>query len=152
MTTAEVELVVAPRRRAALPALPPWTILAFGAFWALVVVVPLVLTVIYSFLSQGLIGPEWTFTTHAYSTLPDFGRGETVLRTFRIALEATAIEFVLAFPTAYWLAKRVRSRLLAVTILVLLTVPFFLSEDARTVVWQAVYSRNGLINTVLQDV
>jgi ABC-type spermidine/putrescine transport system permease subunit I len=134
------------------PALPPGTILVFGALWALVVVVPLVLTGIYSFLTQGPIGPEWTFTTHAYETLPDFGRGETILRTFRIALTVTAIEFAIAFPTAYWLAKRVRSRVLAVSILVLLTVPFFLSEDSRSVVWQAVYSRNGLINTVLQDI
>ena len=57
--------------------------LVFGALWALVVVVPLVLTAIYSFLTQGAIGPEWTLTTHAYETLSDFGRGETILRTFR---------------------------------------------------------------------
>lgn len=139
-----------PGRRA--PALPPWTILAFGALWAVVVVVPLVLTVVYSLLRQGQIGVEWHFSTGGYEGLVQYDRDQTILRTFRIALTTTAIEFVIAFPAAYWLAKRVRRRWLSIAILVLLTVPFFLNEDSRTVVWQAVYNRTGLINTLLHDV
>jgi ABC-type spermidine/putrescine transport system permease subunit I len=134
------------------PVLPPWSILLFAIAWAAVVVVPLVLTLLYSFLRQGLIGVEWHFTTDAWQGITQYDRDQTIIRTLRIALITTAIEFVIAFPTAYWLAKRVRSRLVSIGVLVLLTVPFFLSEDSRTVVWQAVYSRTGLVNTVLQDV
>jgi ABC-type spermidine/putrescine transport system permease subunit I len=131
--------------------LPPWSLLVFGIAWAVVVLVPLVLTLIYSFLGQGQIGVEWHFTTSAWQGITEYGRDQTLIRTLRIALIATAIEFVLAFPAAYWLAKRVRSRVFTVGVLVLLTVPFFLSEDSRTVVWEAVYSRTGLVNTVLGD-
>lgn len=141
-------------RRAGLraPALPPWTILAFGALWAIVVVVPLVLTIVYSLLRQGQIGVEWHFSTGGYEGLVQYDRDQTILRTLRIALTTTAIEFMIAFPAAYWLAKRVRRRWLSIAILVLLTVPFFLNEDSRTVVWQAVYNRTGLINTLLHDI
>lgn len=126
-------------------------ILIFGVLWAALVVTPLVLTLIYSFLRQGQIGAEWHFSTDAWRGLTQYGRGHTLLHTFEIALITTAIEFVVAFPAAYWLAKRVRNKALNISVLALLTAPFFLSEDSRTVVWQSVYSRNGLVNTALEN-
>ena len=129
------------------PAIP---IVIFTVFWAALVVTPLVLTLIYSFLRQGELGIEWHFSTSAWSGLTQFGRGATLVRTFRIGITVTLIEFVVAFPAAYWLAKRVRSTALNITVLALLTAPFFLSEDSRTVVWTSVYSNDGLVNSSLE--
>lgn len=131
------------------PAIP---ILIFAVVWAALVVTPLVLTLIYSFLRQGQIGAEWHFSTDAWRGLTQYGRGQTLVRAFRIGLIVTLIEFFVSFPAAYWLAKRVRSKVLNIAVLALLTAPFFLSEDSRTVVWQSVYSRNGLVNTTLEHI
>jgi len=131
---------------------PAWPIVVFSIGWAFLVATPIVLTLIYSFLRQGEIGVEWHFTTDGWRGLTQYGRGETIVRTFRIALITTLIEFVVAFPAAYWVAKRLRNKLATVVILVLLTAPFFLSEDSRTVIWQSVYNRAGLVNVVLEKV
>jgi ABC-type spermidine/putrescine transport system permease subunit I len=123
--------------------------MVFCSIWGALLLAPLVLTLVYSFLSQGDIGVNWQFSTAGYEGIFQYGRGDTLFRTFRIALLGTLIEFVLAFPAAYWIAKRLRSRLSIIVVLVLLTVPFFLSEDARTVVWEAIYARTGPINSLL---
>jgi ABC-type spermidine/putrescine transport system permease subunit I len=129
---------------------PHLSVAVFSVAWAWLVVGPIVLTLIYSFLQQGELGIEWHFSWSAWSSLGDYGRGTTIIRTFRIALICTAIEFVVAFPAAYWVAKRLRSKPVTIGILVLLTAPFFLGEDSRTVVWQSVYNRNGLLNVALE--
>jgi len=106
--------------------------------------------VIYSFLRQGELGIEWHFSWAGWQGIVQYGRDQTILRTFRIALICTAIEFLVAFPAAYWVAKRLRNRIATIAILVLLTAPFFLGEDSRTVVWQSVYNRHGLLNVALE--
>lgn len=130
----------------------PWPIIVFTLIWAFLVAAPIVLTLIYSFLQQGELGVNWHFSTSAWSSLTQFGRGTTIIRTFRIALTTTAIELFVAFPAAYWLAKRVRNKLVTITVLVLLTAPFFLSEDSRTVIWLAIYDRHGLLNVLLMKI
>jgi spermidine/putrescine transport system permease protein len=130
---------------------PAWPIVIFSVGWAFLVATPIVLTLIYSFLRQGEIGVEWHFSTDAWRGLTQYGRSETLIRTFRIALITTLIEFLVAFPAAYWVAKRLRNKLANVVVLVLLTAPFFLSEDSRTVIWQSVYNRAGLVNVVLEN-
>jgi ABC-type spermidine/putrescine transport system permease subunit I len=136
--------LAAARRRA-----PSLSWLALGSCWVLLVVVPLVLTAIYSFLEPSGIGVRWHFSTSAWQGLLQFGRGETIVRTLEIGILTTSIEFILAFPIAYWLAKRVKRRVVIVSVVVLLTVPFFLSLDSRTVVWTATYSTHGLVNSAL---
>lgn len=110
----------------------------------------MLLTLIYSFLEQGELGIEWHFSTSAWSGLTEYGRSDTIYRTFRIALITTLIEFLLAFPAAFWMAKRLRNKGVTIGILVLMTAPFFLSEDSRTVIWLSVYNRTGSLNHVLE--
>jgi spermidine/putrescine transport system permease protein len=126
------------------------TVGLFVLLWVGLVVVPLALTIAYSVLQKTFFGVQLHVTSQGYSELFAYGRDQTIIRTFKIAAAVTSIEFVVAFPTAYWLAKRVRSRFVSVSILVLLTVPFFLSEDSRTVIWRSVYDRHGLVNTLLE--
>jgi spermidine/putrescine transport system permease protein len=129
---------------------PSLIVVIFSVAWAWLVLGPVILTLIYSFLRQGELGIEWHFSWAGWAGLVQYGRDETIVRTFRIALICTAIEFLVAFPAAYWVAKRLRNKVAMITILVLLTAPFFLGEDSRTVVWQSVYNRNGLLNVALQ--
>jgi spermidine/putrescine transport system permease protein len=110
-----------------------------------------VLIAVYSLLRQGTIGAEWHFSLDGYKGLVQYNREQVILRTLKIGLIATTLLFILVLPTAYWLAKCLRSDRLRVALLVLLTVPFFLSEDSRSVIWQSVYNRTGLINTVLEQ-
>ena len=63
----------------------------------------------------------------------------------------TLIELLIAFPFALWLAKGVKSYIVKITTFTLLTVPFFLTPAARTIVWRVVLGREGLINTVLLE-
>lgn len=141
-------------RKSALRALrsPVWLWVLLGGAWAFLVIAPLVLTAVYSFLQPTGIGVRWNPTFDAWRGLTQYGRGATIIRTLRIGLITTAIEFVIAFPIAYWLAKRVKKRIILVPVVVLLTVPFFLSLDSRTVVWTSAFSTNGLVNSALMSI
>lgn len=123
----------------------------FGLLWAAAVLVPLAALVVWSLLRVDGIDFVGNPTFEAYDRLFDGGRDTILLRTLRISATVTAIELLIAFPFAFWLAKKVRSRALQVATLGLLTVPFFLSLESRTIVWRSVFGSTGLVNTVLQD-
>jgi ABC-type spermidine/putrescine transport system permease subunit I len=119
------------------------------ALWAIGVLLPVLSLVVISFLRGRGIGFVWSPSLKAYSdVLVDF-RIEILLRTLRIVATVTAIEFLLAFPFALWLAKGLKAGWTKSIILVLLVVPFFLSPAARTIVWRAVLAREGLVNQAL---
>jgi ABC-type spermidine/putrescine transport system permease subunit I len=117
--------------------------------WALGVLLPILSLLVISFLRGRGIGFLWTLSLHAYSDILVGFRMEIILRTLRIVAVVTAIEFVLAFPFALWLAKGLRQGWTKSIILVLLVVPFFLSPAARTIVWRSILGREGLVNYVL---
>lgn len=125
------------------------TLILFIALWAVFVVVPVALLVLWSFLEMKDYSFSSSFSTAAYAAVFDSGRYEVTLRTLRIAGVVTAIELGLALPFALWLAKGVRSSMLKAMVLALLTVPFFISLASRTIVWRSVLSRSGLVNTAL---
>lgn len=125
------------------------TLILFIAVWAVFVVVPVALLVLWSFLEMKDYSFSSSLSTAAYAAVFDSGRYEVTLRTLRIAGLVTAIELGLALPFALWLAKGVRSSMLKAMVLALLTVPFFISLASRTIVWRSVLSRSGLVNTAL---
>ncbi|QFR33069.1 ABC transporter permease [Ancylobacter sp. TS-1] len=125
------------------------TLFLFIALWAVFVVVPVALLVLWSFLEMKDYSFSTSLSLDAYAAVFDSGRYEVTLRTLRIAGTVTAIELGLALPFALWLAKGVRSPLLKAMVLALLTVPFFISLASRTIVWRSVLSRSGLVNTAL---
>ena len=126
-----------------------WAIRVVTVLWCVGVLLPILSLVVISFLEGKGIGFSWTPSLKAYQdVLVDF-RIETMLRTLRIVLVVTLIEFLLAFPFALWLAKGLRPGWTKSIILVLLVVPFFLSPAARTIVWRSVLGREGLVNSVL---
>lgn len=121
----------------------------FLLVWTLIVVVPLVALLYWSIFPLRNFQLAWEPTLAAYRELLASGRWEVTLRTLRIAAIVTFIELLIGIPFAFWLAKGTRSTLLRVSALALLTIPFFLSLSARTIVWRAVLGLNGPVNAGL---
>ena len=140
--------------RRLLPRLPAgvWSLSGFTFLWLAGIVVPLIGILVFSFLQTKGIKVEWDFTIKAYERLFFYGGGPLIERTMRISATMTAIELLLAFPFALWLAKGAKHQTLKLLTFTALTVPFFLSPVARVIVWRSVMSISGLINTGLMDI
>jgi ABC-type spermidine/putrescine transport system permease subunit I len=113
-------------------------------------VVPLVIIVLYSFwevINYNVVR-HWTTGNYTYffsvSTYVS-----TMWATIWVALVATAIVIVLAFPFAYWLSRYVprRWRLL---LLVLVVVPFWTSYLLRVYSWLTILGDKGVLNRFLE--
>lgn len=121
----------------------------FLAFWCAIVVIPLIGLVVWSFLTTKGFRVDFDPNIEGYLKLFDSGRWTVTVRTVRIATTVTIIELFVAFPFALWLAHSARGRLVRAFTLALLTIPFFLSITARTIIWRAVLGLEGIVNQVL---
>ena len=121
----------------------------FFAFWCLIVLVPLIGLVIWSFLTTRGFRVEFDPNIQGYLKLFDSGRWTVTVRTVRIAATVTVIELLIAFPFALWLAHSARSKFVRAFTLALLTIPFFLSITARTIIWRPVLGLEGIVNQSL---
>jgi ABC-type spermidine/putrescine transport system permease subunit I len=122
---------------------------AFVATWALVVILPLIIIVFYSFFSIKSYQVVYEPTVKSWVSLIESGRWIAALRTLRVAFTITAIELLIAFPFALWLAKGCRSKAVKAIVITLLTIPFFLDAPSRIIIWRAILGNNGIINTIL---
>jgi ABC-type spermidine/putrescine transport system permease subunit I len=121
----------------------------FATLWAVGVLVPLSGLIVASFLGGSGMDFRPMPTLRAYIDVLGGFRLDVVLRTLRFAATITAIELLLAFPFALWLAKGLLHQGVKLATLVLLVIPFFLSPAARTIVWRSILGREGLINLLL---
>ena len=128
------------------------TVPVFLAIWTVVVVVPLLVMVAFSFLQIRNYQVVYQPTLAAWTSLIDSGRWISAVRTLRVAFTVTAIELLLAFPFALWLAKGCRSKGFKAAIITLLTIPFFIDASSRIIVWRAILGTNGIINTMLMQI
>ena len=128
-----------------------WPVTAFVALWFVLVILPLLLLLVYTFLHSKGYRVVWDPSFATWNSLFESGRWLVTVRTLRIALTITAIELLIAFPFALWLAKGCRSPALKSVILAALTIPFFLDLSSRTIVWRAILGRQGLLNTALME-
>jgi spermidine/putrescine transport system permease protein len=149
-----------PEPAAASPrARPPraigWLLLAPMLAWlALFVVAPAGVLAVYSFASRGALGaPELGFSWDNYSRVFAVSDGrmiyvEIFARSVGYAALTTAICAVLAYPAAWFIARRGpgwRERLL-----MLVMVPFWTSFLIRTYAWIAILKSDGLLNGLLK--
>lgn len=72
---------------------------------------------------------------------------EVILTTLGMALLCTALTLVIAFPAAYWLG-RLESRWKSLVVIATLF-PLLVGNVVRSAGWMALFTREGLINTVL---
>lgn len=129
-------------RLVALLALPA------GAWYVVMLVIPLVTTVVISAGERGEQGgfvPQFTFS--AYTSLLDPIYAPILLTTIGLAIGGTLGCFLLAYPLAYLLATRWgRRRTLG---LVLVVIPFWTSFLIRTYAWLTILAPSGILNGVL---
>ena len=151
MADAAVEIGAAepPRRRRPAaaqyaPFLP--AVVLLGGFF----LVPLGIIACYSFwetIDYNVVH-HWTLDNYRYF----FSVGtyiSTMWATVWVAVAATAISLLLAFPFAYWLSRYVPRRWRA-PLLVLVVVPFWTSYLLRVYSWLTILGEKGLLNRFLQ--
>src|SRR4051812_33007172 len=79
-----------------------WVIPAFLVVWFVLVLVPLVVLVAFSFFETKSYVTIYKPSLNTWASLFQSGRFEVTLRTLRIALTVTVIELFVAFPFALW--------------------------------------------------
>ncbi|WP_051504454.1 ABC transporter permease [Robbsia andropogonis] len=127
----------------------PWLLPTFLCVWLVLVIAPLLVLLAYSFFESRNFAMIYSPSFHTWESVFQSGRFEVTLRTLRIALSVTAVDLLLAFPAALWLAKGRCGKSTRAIMLALFTIPFFLDLSSRIIVWRGILDENGLINYVL---
>ena len=121
----------------------------FALSWVALVIIPLFIVVMMSFLKTKGIKIKWDWGFYSYMKMIRFGGDDVVLQTIRIGLTVTLVNFLIAFPFAFWLAKSLKNVPIKLLIFTALTVPFFLSPVSRVIVWRSILGLDGLVNNSL---
>jgi spermidine/putrescine transport system permease protein len=128
--------------------LRPWFLFPSWLWLVLLFAAPFGIVLAYSFLTRGTLGgtvPPWTLEN--YQRLLDPLYLTILVRSFAMALAATALCLLLAFPGALFIARATRRRNLYLQLVML---PFWTSFLVRTYAWMFLLRDTGLINTALQ--
>ncbi len=125
-----------------------WLFLAPVLGWLLLLIVLPHLDMLYMSLRSGSFShPGWTLTNYqAFFEEPIYWL--TFARTAGYAVITTAITLVLGLPVAFYIAKVVRPGLSG-ALMVLLLLPFWVSELVRVYGWMILLRESGVINFFL---
>jgi spermidine/putrescine transport system permease protein len=126
-----------------------WVILLFLAGWGLLVILPLVILVCFSFFESRNFMMVYQPSLKTLTELFSSGRFEVMSRTIRMAISATVVDLLIGFRFALWLAKGAVTKQARSIFITLLTIPFFLDLSSRVFVWRGVLDEQGLINAIL---
>jgi len=129
----------------------PYLILAPGLLWLIVFFLIPLANQLYVSLQTGDPDSGYQFTWH-FSTYTDAlsAYGDQFLRSLQYAGIATLVDFIIAFPLAYFIAfKAGRWRNV---MLLLIVIPFFVSYVLRTVSWQLILNDDGWVVARLRDI
>jgi ABC-type spermidine/putrescine transport system permease subunit I len=85
----------------------------------------------------------------SYAAIVEGARLQVLQRSLIIAVEATTLSMLLAYPIAYFLARKARPHATRI-VLVLFTIPFLINYIVRNVAWTSLLGRNGTINNFLK--
>lgn len=117
--------------------------------WAvLMLVFPMALIAMYSFMKQGNAIISFSFTLEHYKkffTDPDFLL--ILWRSLVIAVKTTIICLAIGYPVAYYIS-RCRERVQNVLVLCI-TLPTWINALVRTYAWIGILSEGGIIQTIL---
>jgi spermidine/putrescine transport system permease protein len=128
-------------RAAALLAAP----LAWMSFFYLA---PLALLLIHAFWSVDYLTVDRTFTLENIQTIVSNPLYPTVIaRTAGIAAAVTLTDIVLAFPVAFYIAKRATKH--RELLLMLVIFPLWSSYLVRAFAWKTILGTNGILNSIL---
>jgi spermidine/putrescine transport system permease protein len=125
-----------------------WFLLPAWLTLVLLFAVPFAIVGAYSLLTRGVYGgivPPWTL--ESYRRLFDPLYLAILWRSFAMALAATALCLLLAFPAALFISRAGRHKNLFLQLVML---PFWTSFLVRTYAWIFLLRDTGLFNTALQ--
>jgi ABC-type spermidine/putrescine transport system permease subunit I len=117
-------------------------------FIGVFLVVPLGLTIVISFWERAGMKFRPAFSLGSYITIIEGARLQVLERSLLVAVEATALSLLLAYPLAYFIARKMEPYTARI-VLVLFTVPFLINYIVRNVAWAGLLGRNGTINNAL---
>lgn len=118
-----------------------------GVYVLLLLCVPLMLTVAYSFWTQDYLDIDKTTSLANYrEVLNDPLYQLLLLRSLVISVLVTVVTVVLSYPIAYFITFRTERKALW---LILVTLPFWISYLLRVFSWKVVLGYNGVINSTL---
>jgi spermidine/putrescine transport system permease protein len=127
----------------------PFALLAAPLTWmAFFYLAPLGLLLVHAFWSVDYLTIDRTFTLDNIRTVVENSLYPTVLaRTFLIAVAVTLTDIVIAFPIAYYIAKRATKR--RELLLMLVVFPLWSSYLVRAFAWKTILGTNGILNSFL---
>jgi spermidine/putrescine transport system permease protein len=113
--------------------------------------IPLVVLLIHAFWSVDYLTVQRSFTLENFRTLLTNDLYPRVLfRTVAIAALVTIADLILAFPVAYFLAKRVKKH--RELLLLLVVFPLWSSYLVRVFAWKTILGTNGILNSFLINI
>jgi spermidine/putrescine transport system permease protein len=114
----------------------------------LLVAVPNLLLLTYSFWTSGDLGIDYTFTlTNYISVLTSSTNTGLILKTVGVAVAVAFFATLIAFPMAFVVSQKLkRGRLIAVMLVV---VPLWVSLLIRVFAWKIILGDTGVLNTGL---
>jgi spermidine/putrescine transport system permease protein len=125
-----------------------WFLLPAWLTMAVLFAAPFVIVLAYSFLTRGVYGGlELPWSAESYRRLFDPLYLAILWRSFAMALAATALCLLLAFPAALFIARTPRHKNVYLQLVML---PFWTSFLVRTYAWIFLLRDTGLFNTALQ--
>ncbi|MEJ6398931.1 ABC transporter permease [Yoonia sp. 208BN28-4] len=135
--------LTADQKRSMLLLAPPF------AYALLLLAVPLLAIVLFSFWTQDFITLDTTFTLANYQEIAEKPIYFALLqRSLYVSGVVTLVTVLLAYPVAYFVSFHVHPSRKSIW-LFLITIPFWTSYLIRVFLWKVILGYNGVINTGL---
>ena len=131
--------------------LQKWAFYAPAIFVIAFLAIPLALTLVWSVFERTQFWMEPGFTLLAYENFFTSARAENYLFSMIHSAAAVVISFIVGFPIAVFVRRRV-PRAAQHRVILLFILPFMISELVRVFAMRPVLGRYGLVNNFLMDI
>lgn len=131
------------RRQLALKNKKKWLAAPYGVWAVGFVIIPLIMILYYAFTSQ----ENGTFTLINFAEVFSANNIKALLLAMLLAFVSTLICLVLAYPLAMILSSRSVSQTSFIVLIFIL--PMWMNFLLRTLAWQTLLEKNGVINGIL---
>ena len=128
-----------------------WVFYLPVAFMALFFVLPMALTLVWSVFERTQFWMEPGFTLFAYENFFTSARAENYLYSMIHSAWAVVISFVIGFPIAVFVRRRV-PQVAQHRVILLFILPFMISELVRVFALRPVLGRYGIVNNFLMEI
>ena len=115
----------------------------YEVWMAIFVVAPIVIIVVYAFSSA-----DGGFSLENFVNMGEYT--DVFLRSFKLALIATAVCLLIGYPVSYWMSREGKSFQRMAMVLIML--PMWMNFMLRTYSWMTILENNGLLNQLFQKI